>query len=146
MRSNGRKNCYLHSVKLVMCAMLIFAVLCGCSKGNETLQAKTNSLNQSGTQNTATEAEPITLEQALLKSRGIPFDRSDYKKFVGGEDIITEYAEFDCNLDHGYSKDINDLLVAGGKLYQANFNSALVNGKIYRKSALYPEKMCCIGA
>lgn len=140
MRSNGRKNCYLHSVKLVMCAMLIFAVLCGCSKGNETLQAGTNSLNQSGTQNTATEAEPITLEQALLKSRGIPFDRSDYKKFVGGEDIITEYAEFDCNLDHGYSKDINDLLVADGKLYQANFNSALVNEKSIQEIGTLPGK------
>lgn len=80
-------------------------------------------------QNTSTQAEPVTLEQALLKERGKPYDQSDYKTFVGGEGIINEYAEFDCNLDHGYSKTVNDFVVADGKLYQANFNSVLANGK-----------------
>ena len=91
-------------------------------------------------QNTSTQAEPVTLEQALLKERGKPYDQSDYKTFVGGEGIINEYAEFDCNLDHGYSKTVNDLVVADGKLYQANFNSVLANGKNIQEVGTLPGK------
>ena len=91
-------------------------------------------------QSTATQAEPVNLEQALLKERGKPYDQSDYTKFLGGEGIINEYAEFDCNLDHGYSKTVNDLVVAGGKLYQANFNSVLANGKNIQEVGTLPGK------
>lgn len=91
-------------------------------------------------QNTSTQAEPVTLEQALLKERSKPYDQSDYKTFVGGEGIINEYAEFDCNLDHGYSKTVNDLVVADGKLYQANFNSVLANGKNIQEVGTLPGK------
>ena len=91
-------------------------------------------------ESTATQAEPINLEQALLKERGKPYDQSDYTKFLGGEGIINEYAEFDCNLDHGYSKTVNDLVVADGKLYQANFNSVLVNGKNIQEVGTLPGK------
>ena len=91
-------------------------------------------------------SEPVTLEQALLKERSKPYDQSDYKTFVGGEGIINEYAEFDCNLDHGYSKTVNDLVVADGKLYQANFNSDRQTARTYRRWAPCPEKISDIGA
>ena len=60
--------------------------------------------------------------------------------------IINEYAEFDCNLDHGYSKTVNDLVVADGKLYQANFNSVLANGKNIQEVGTLPGKISDTGA
>lgn len=128
-----RKKRSASAIRLVLCAVLISGLLCGCSdsRGTESSSetVRTDPTMQSSVQNAATEPEPITLEQALLKRRGISFAQSDYKKFIGGEGIIDAYAEFDCNLDHGYSKTVNDLVVADGKLYQANFNSVLANGK-----------------
>ena len=92
------------------------------------------------TQSEATQSDPVNLEQFLLKERGKPYDQSDYKKFLGGEGIIYEYAEFDCNLDHGYSKTVNDLVISDGKLYQANFNSLLANGKNIQEVGTLPGK------
>ena len=115
-----------------------------CKFGSECLWQKAFGNTQfyipEPSQNTSTQAEPVTLEQALLKERSKPYDQSDYKTFVGGEGIINEYAEFDCNLDHGYSKTINDLVVADGKLYQANFNSVLANGKNIQEVGTLPGK------
>lgn len=85
-------------------------------------------------------AEPATLEQELLKRRNKPFEQSDYKTIIGGENIININAEFDCNLDHGYSTTVNDLVVADGKLYQANFNSVLSNGKNIQEVGSLPGK------
>ena len=140
MRLNRRKKCCIHAAKLALCATLISAMLCGCSGGKGKSTSGTNSSNQSSAQNSSTEAEPVTLEQVLLKHRGIAFNQSDYKKFIGGENIIDEYAEFDCNVDHSYSKDINDIVVSGGKLYQANFNSVLANGKNIQEVGTLPGK------
>ena len=129
-----RKNCFF-TLKLALCAALVLALLCGCSE--QTPPEATENPNKQE-QNTATDAEPVTLEQALLKERGISFDKSDYKKFLGGENIIDQNAEFDCNIDHGYSKDINDIVVSGGKIYQANFNSTLANGKNIQELGTLP--------
>ena len=118
--------------------LLVSLTLCGCAK--KTPETDSSAANTKSSQNASTQAEPVTLEQALLKERGIPYDQSDYKKFLGGENIIHEYAEFDCNLDHGYSKTINDLVVADGKLYQANFNSLLANGKNIQEIGTLPGK------
>ena len=56
--------------------LLAFTLLCGCAdKGRKTSRPtaeKDTSLNAS------TQAEPVTLEQALLKERGRPYDQSDY--------------------------------------------------------------------
>lgn len=107
--------------------LLAFILLCGCAdKGGKTSRPtaeKDTSLNAS------TQAEPVTLEQALLKERGRPYDQSDYKKIVGGEGIIDITSEFDCFVDHSYSTDIDNMIVSGGKTYRANFNSPLSNGK-----------------
>ena len=113
-------------------------VLSACAKKPSETNSSTSIPEPS--QNTSTQSDPVNLEQFLLKERGIPYDQSDYKKFLGGEGIINEYAEFDCNLDHGYSKTINDLVVADGKLYQANFNSVLANGKNIQEVGALPGK------
>lgn len=84
--------------------MLASLALSACGKKPSETYSSTSIPEPS--QNTSTQAEPVTLEQALLKERGKPYDQSDYKTFVGGEGIINEYAEFDCNLDHGYSNTI----------------------------------------
>lgn len=118
--------------------MLASLALSACAKKPSETYSSTSIPKPS--QNTSTQAEPVTLEQALLKERGKPYDQSDYKTFVGGEDIINEYAEFDCNLDHGYSKTVNDFVVADGKLYQANFNSVLANGKNIQEVGTLPGK------
>ena len=114
--------------------------LCGCAKEPAGEPSEAVSTEPETSQSETTQADPINLEQVLLKERGIPYDQSDYKKFLGGENIIHEYAEFDCNLDHGYSKTVNDLVVADGKLYQANFNSVLANGKNIQEVGTLPGK------
>lgn len=133
------------ALKLALCATLISAMLCGCSKVNDTPSdgadsAKATGSAQTDTQSPTTEKEPTTLEQELLKLRGIDFDKSDYKKFIGGENIIDEHTEFDCNLNHGYSKTINDIVISDGKIYQANFNSVLANGKNIQEIGTLPGK------
>ena len=120
--------------------LLISMTLCGCAKEPAGEPSEAVSTEPETSQSETTQADPINLEQVLLKERGIPYDQSDYKKFLGGENIINEYAEFDCNLDHGYSKTINDLVVADGKLYQANFNSVLANGKNIQEVGTLPGK------
>lgn len=116
----------LRRSRLALCMALLLGALCGCAGA--------------GGQNAATGKEPTTLEQALLKERGIAYDQSDYKKFLGGEGIIDEYAEFDCAVDHSYSTDINDLVVSDGKLYRANFNATLPNGKNIQGLGTLPGK------
>jgi hypothetical protein len=124
--------------KILTVLLLASLALSACGKKPSETYSSTSIPEPS--QNTSTQAEPVTLEQTLLKERGKPYDQSDYKTFVGGEGIINEYAEFDCNLDHGYSKTVNDLVVADGKLYQANFNSVLANGKNIQEVGTLPGK------
>lgn len=155
MISDIAKKRRFSAAKLILCSALITALLCGCSGRKETPSTEPNSTQdavlstvndtvpngeQTEPATSATQADPVTLEQVLLKERGIPYDKSDYKKFIGGENIIHEYAEFDCNLDHGYSTTINDLVVSDGKLYRANFNSPLPNGKNIQELGTLPGK------
>ncbi len=159
MKSKPKTYRLLSAIRLAICAAMLLLVLCGCTKDKKvssgskttdtsktdeqnTLTEEQDVLTDTSTdeQNASTDPEPVTLEQVLLKQRGIPFDQSDYKKFLGGENIITEYAEFDCNLDHSYSGSVNDLVVADGKLYQANFNSTLANGKNIQELGTLPGR------
>lgn len=133
MRKNGNGR-----LRAAVAALLVLSLLGGCAgRGGESSEPKGTG---SASLDAKTEAEPVTLEQELLKRRGIAFDQSDYKKFIGGEGIIDEYAEFDCNVDHGYSQTINDLVVSGGKLYQANLNTALANGQNIQELGTLPGK------
>lgn len=121
----GRKYVFIRAAAFLL---LLSLTLCGCSSA------------PSASQDPAPRAEPATLEQALLKERGKPVDQSDYKKFFGGEGILDAFSEFDCNLDHGYSTDVHDLVVSDGKLYRANFNTTLPNGKNIQGLGTLPGK------
>ncbi len=120
-------------LRITAAVLLLTMALCACTKKpaaeptEDTTEPET-SQNAQDT-DTSTQAEPVTLEQALLKERGKSYDQSDYKKFLGGEGIIDEYSEFDMNIDHSYSTTINDIVVSGGKVYFANFNMPLSNGQ-----------------
>ena len=103
--------------------LLAFTLLCGCAGNGGKTSRPTAEKDTSLT--ASTQAEPVTLEQALLKERGKPYDQSDYKKIIGGEGIIDITSEFDCFVDHSYSTDIDNMIVSGGKTYRANFNSPL---------------------
>ena len=147
--SNERHNKHF-LLRILAVFLLVSMVLCGCGKvptekPSEAVSTKPETPQSEATQaetsqSEATQSDPVNLEQFLLKERGKPYDQSDYKKFLGGENIIHEYAEFDCNLDHGYSKTVNDLVISNGKLYQANFNSVLANGKNIQEVGALPGK------
>ena len=127
-------------LKIAVAVLLVSFMLCGCAKDSAKNPPVNDDPKPDSSQNASTQADPVTLEQALLKERGKSYDQSDYKKFIGGEGIINEYTEFDCNLDHSYSTTINDLVVSNGKLYQANFNSVLANGKNIQELGTLPGK------
>ena len=137
--SNERHNKHF-LLRILAVFLLVSMVLCGCGKVPTEKPSEAVSTKPDTTQSEATQSDPVNLEQFLLKERGKPYDQSDYKKFLGGEGIIYEYAEFDCNLDHGYSKTVNDLVISDGKLYQANFNSLLANGKNIQEVGTLPGK------
>ena len=129
---------FLHRLSAIF--LLISMTLCGCAKEPAGEPSDAVSTEPETSQSETTQADPINLEQVLLKERGIPYDQSDYKKFLGGENIIHEYVEFDCNLDHGYSTTINDFVVSDGKIYEANFNSVLANGKNIQEVGTLPGR------
>ena len=153
MRASRKKNAGTAARRAAVCAVMAAALLCGCTAGQDASSvgagpsgqdgsAVTSSVQTGGAGQSSTQpaADPVTLEQELLKRRGKAFDQSDYKKFLGGEGIIDTAAEFDCLLDHGYSKTINDIVVSGGKLYRANFNNVLANGKNIQEVGTLPGK------
>lgn len=119
---------------------LCLVMLTGCSKENntETQPTSDTTAQTDSPTTTSTEAEPVTLEQELLKRRSKPYDQSDYKKLTGGENIIDPYAEFDCIVDRSYSTTINSIIVSGKKVCLANFNSLLPNGKNVQEVGTLP--------
>lgn len=120
----GGRRCHL-SFKLLAVFLLVIMALCGCAKqpsGTETPDPD-NSMNAS------TQADPVNLEQLLLKERGIPYDRSDYKTFVGGEELLnfdTVFTDTDPAVAKG---ELTSVFLSGGKLYKFSTDSALPNGK-----------------
>ena len=120
----GGRRCHL-SFKLLAVFLLVIMALCGCAKqpsGTETPDPD-NSMNAS------TQADPVNLEQLLLKERGIPYDRSDYKTFVGGDELLnfdTVFADTDPAVAKG---ELTSIFLSGGKLYKFSTDSALPNGK-----------------
>ena len=142
--ATGNNGAGCGRARTALCAALIAALLCGlCGCGDE---SKPESSQPAVTEKTATQTpadsadtEPETLEQELLKRRGKSFDASDYKKIAGAEGIIDIKSEFDCFVDHGYSEGIDCIIVSGGKIYKANFNSLLSNGKNIQEAGTLPE-------
>ena len=129
-----------HKRIIAVCLLLVMFVLSatGCGKKSDDKNGG-DKTKPSSDQTDHTEAEPVTLEQYLLKERGIAYDKSDYKKFVGGEGIVTLETEFDCNIDHTYSQTIDEIVISDGKIYKANLNHLLSNGKNIQETGTLPE-------
>ena len=78
-------------------------LLVGCSGGTEPSEpsSDTGSSTASASSTPAASApepepEPETLEQELLKKRGVAFDQSDYKTFTGAEGVLSLQTVFSC--------------------------------------------------
>ena len=120
----GGRRCHL-SLKLSAVFLLVSMALCGCAKQ----PSETENLNPDTTMNASTQADPVNLEQLLLKERGMPYDRSDYKTFIGGEGLLrfdTVFTDTDPAVANG---ELTSVFLSGGKLYKFSTDSALPNGK-----------------
>lgn len=120
----GGRRCHL-SLKLSAVFLLVSMALCGCAKQ----PSETENPNSDTTMNASTQADPINLEQLLLKERGIPYDQSDYKTFIGGEGLLrfdTVFTDTDPAVAKG---ELTSVFLSGGKLYKFSTDSALPNGK-----------------
>ena len=105
--------------------LLVSMVLCGCAKK----PSGTDGSDPDNSMNASTQADPINLEQLLLKERGIPYDQSDYKTFVGGEGLLnfdTVFTDTDPAVAKG---ELTSVFLSAGKLYKFSTDSALPNGK-----------------
>lgn len=134
--SNEKHNNHFLS-RILAVFLLVSIVLCGCAKkpsGTENPGFPDNSMNAS------TQADPINLEQLLLKERGIPYDRSDYKTFVGGEGLLnfdTIFTDTDPAVAKG---ELSSVFLSDGKLYKFGTDSALPNGKNCMEIYSLPDK------
>ena len=120
----GGRRCHL-SLKLSAVFLLVSMALCGCAKQ----PSETENPNPGTTMNASTQADPVNLEQLLLKERGMPYDRSDYKIFIGGEGLLrfdTVFTDTDPAVAKG---ELTSVFLSGGKLYKFSTDSALPNGK-----------------
>ena len=133
--SNEKHNNHFLS-RILAVFLLVSIVLCGCAKkpsGTENPDPD-NSMNASTKENT------INLAQLLSKKPGIPYDRSDYKTFVGGEGLLnfdTIFTDTDPAVAKG---ELSSVFLSDGKLYKFGTDSALPNGKNCMEIYSLPDK------
>ena len=133
--SNGKYNNHFLS-RILAVFLLVRIVLCGCAKK----PSGTENPDPDNSMNASTQADPINLEQLLLKERGIPYDQSDYKTFVGGEGLLnldTVFTDTDPAVAKG---ELSSVFLSGGKLYKFGTDSALPNGKNCMEIYSLPDK------
>ena len=133
--SNGKHNNHFLS-RILAVFLLVSIVLCGCAKK----PSGTENPDPDNSMNASTQADPINLEQLILKERGIPYDRSDYKTFVGGEGLLnldTVFTDTDPAVAKG---ELSSVFLSGGKLYKFGTDSALPNGKNCMEIYSLPDK------
>ena len=133
--SNEKHNNHFLS-RILVVFLLVSIVLCGCAKK----PSGTENPDPDNSMNASTQADPINLEQLLLKERGIPYDRSDYKTFVGGEGLLnfdTIFTDTDPAVAKG---ELSSVFLSDGKLYKFGTDSALPNGKNCMEIYSLPDK------
>ena len=133
--SNEKHNNHFLS-RILAVFLLVSIVLCGCAKK----PSGTENPDPDNSMNASTQADPINLEQLLLKERGIPYDRSDYKTFVGGEGLLnfdTIFTDTDPAVAKG---ELSSVFLSDGKLYKFGTDSALPNGKNCMEIYSLPDK------
>ncbi len=113
------------SFNLLAAFLLVSMALCGCAKQ----PSGTDGSDPDNSMNASTQADPINLEQLLLKERGMPYDQSDYKTFAGGEGLLNFNTVF-TDTDPAVAKgELSSVFLSGGKLYKFSTDAALPNGK-----------------
>ena len=127
---------YSLKITAAFLALALILTASGCGKEAGTGQKQDGPSPMDALQSTS--AQPVTLEQELLKRRGKSFDQSDYQTLTGGENIIDLNTEFDSQLDYGYSTTIDCIFLSGGKIYRSNFYSPLSNGKNVQEIGTLP--------
>ncbi|MGN0518506.1 MAG: hypothetical protein ACI4II_07260 [Acutalibacteraceae bacterium] len=135
-------------IKFLSLLLLVSILLCGCSAENgnppETpstvesdIQSNASSvpISQPNPESTAQSSEPViqvseptTLEQELLAQRGISFDSSDYKIFVGGEGLLDFNIVFPDTDPAAAKADLSSVFVSEGKIYKFCCDNTLPGG------------------
>lgn len=121
--TGGRRG--LLSFKTLAVFLLVSMVLCGCAKK----PSETDGSDPDTSVNASARADPTHLEQLLLQERGIPYDQSDYKPFVGGEGLLNFDTVFTDTDPAATKGELSSVFLSGGKLYKFSTDSAMPNGK-----------------
>lgn len=111
-------------------AALILIFVCGCGgKKDSSSSDASSAVSQSAAASSQTaSAAPATLEQELLSRRGIAFDASDYKKFTGGDGVLSLDTMFaDADPTYG-SSDSSSVFIANGSIYKFRCETPLAGG------------------
>lgn len=137
--SNERHNKHF-LLRILAVFLLVSMVLCGCGKVPTEKPSEAVSTKPDTTQSEATQSDPINLEQLLLKERGIPYDQSDYKTFVGGEGLLNFDTVFTDTNPAVAKGELSSVFLSGGKLYKFGTDSALPNGKNCMEIYSLPDK------
>lgn len=142
-RSNGSPP-----IKILSLLLLVSILLCGCSTesgyppetpstAEPVIQSNASNVPisqpnlESTTQNSEpviSVSEPTTLEQELLAKRGIAFDASDYKIFVGGEGLLDFNIVFPDADPAVLKADPSSVFISGGKIYKFCCDNTLPGG------------------
>ena len=84
------------------------------------------------------EPEPETLEQELLKKRGVAFDQSDYKTFTGAEGVLSLQTVFSDLNPKKAGGNLSSVFLSGGKIYQYRCDATLPGGQNCREVGTLP--------
>ena len=120
-------------------------LLAGCSGGTEPSEpsSDTGSPTASASSTPAASApepepEPETLEQELLKKRGVAFDQSDYKTFTGAEGVLSLQTVFSDLNPKKAGGNLSSVFLSGGKIYQYRCDATLPGGQNCREVGTLP--------
>ena len=120
-------------------------LLVGCSGGTEPSEpsSDTGSSTASASSTPAASApepepEPETLEQELLKKRGVAFDQSDYKTFTGAEGVLSLQTVFSDLNPKKAGGNLSSVFLSGGKIYQYRCDATLPGGQNCREVGTLP--------
>ena len=118
------------ALRAVLPLLLVAVLITGCGKkaADSTSTARSGGGSTKADSSSA-QTQPATLEQELLKKRGVAFQSSDYKRFSGGEGLLDFNTVFPDNDPVTAGGDLSSVFLSGGKLYKFSTDSALQGGK-----------------
>lgn len=150
-RMNEQTDLIQYTKKRSLCRRLLPLLLAmglllvGCSGGTEPSEpsSDTGSSTASASSTPAASApepepEPETLEQELLKKRGVAFDQSDYKTFTGAEGVLSLQTVFSDLNPKKAGGNLSSVFLSGGKIYQYRCDATLPGGQNCREVGTLP--------